>query len=142
MSLVQKKRLLVFFLFLDAGIVLWASWRLVIDSQENQEKKQEHKDIFSQIRRERRNILFQYRNSRPQTVYIVGNFNHWDPQANPLNKGENNVWKITLSLEPGEYYYKFLVDNHPLTDPNNPNSVDDGQGGKNSVLIVKPRSPS
>ncbi|MFH1259426.1 MAG: isoamylase early set domain-containing protein [Elusimicrobiota bacterium] len=109
--------------------------------QKEQPEKKELSEKKEQFVQKKRHILFQYRNSRPKTVSIVGNFNRWDPKAHPMIKGKNNSWEVMIKLDPGEYFYKYVVDGRTIRDPNNPNFVDDGQGGKNSMLIVKPLSP-
>lgn len=80
----------------------------------------------------KRNVLFSYRSSRPQKVDLVGSFNDWSPA--PMAKGENHTWSITLSLDPGEYTYNFLVDGRPVRDPNNPRTAPEGR----SLLVLKP----
>ena len=50
----------------------------------------------------------------------------------------DGVWSIVKSLSPGRYEYKFVVDRNSWTrDPNAFDAIDDGYGGKNSVVIVK-----
>ena len=50
----------------------------------------------------------------------------------------DGVWSIVKSLSAGRYEYKFVVDrNSWVQDPNAFETIDDGYGGKNSVLIVK-----
>lgn len=70
-------------------------------------------------------------------VYLAGTFNDWDPSVVPLAKGDDGVWRASIDLEPGEYLYKFVVDGTWVEDPGNPESVDDGYGGTNSVLTVE-----
>jgi glycosidase len=43
-------------------------------------------------------------------------------------------WSVELELDPGSYEYKFVIDGTDwVADPGNPNTVDDGFGGVNSV---------
>ncbi len=72
-----------------------------------------------------------------KSVAIAGNFNNWDPQRNMLSPSEDrSIWSITLPLSPGEYEYLFIIDNKTwMPDPAAP-EVDDGMGGKNSLLII------
>ncbi len=71
------------------------------------------------------------------SVALAGSFNDWSTTADPLKKGENGVWSIVKSLDPGDYQYKFVVNGSEWKpDPDNPQSSDDGYGGKNSVLKV------
>jgi 1,4-alpha-glucan branching enzyme len=70
-------------------------------------------------------------------VYLAGTFNDWNPEARPLTKGDDGLWRASIELEPGEYLYKFVVDGTWVEDPGNPESVDDGYGGVNSILTVE-----
>ena len=70
-------------------------------------------------------------------VYLAGEFNDWSPTANPMEKGEDGVWQITLELMPGKYEYKFVVDGTWMEDPENPDMVPDPYGGHNSVVTVE-----
>jgi cyclomaltodextrinase / maltogenic alpha-amylase / neopullulanase len=68
-------------------------------------------------------------------VYLAGEFNSWSDSANPMQQADG-VWTVTLQMDPGEYLYKFVVDGNWKEDPGNPQTVDDGFGGKNSLLVV------
>ncbi len=44
-------------------------------------------------------------------VCIVGDFNNWDVQADPMLKLKSGDFKIVLDLEPGNsYQYRYLID--------------------------------
>ncbi len=46
------------------------------------------------------------------TVHLAGSFNGWDPQALPLDKGPDDVFRVTLdltALPPGSHGYKLVV---------------------------------
>jgi 1,4-alpha-glucan branching enzyme len=72
-----------------------------------------------------------------RSVAIAGTFNAWDIHKNRLSGADNNgVWNIIIPLPEGRYEYLFIVDGKKWQpDPSVP-EVDDGFGGKNSVLIV------
>ncbi|MGD8629054.1 MAG: glycogen-binding domain-containing protein [bacterium] len=70
-------------------------------------------------------------------VYISGEFNDWAADADAMTKGDDGIWRITLSLAPGQYEYKFVVDGTWMEDPDNPESVADPFGGNNSLLTVE-----
>ena len=96
-------------------------------------------------------ILFQYDAPSARRVNLAGNFpdNQWlkdgiqhfvmhDDGMNGDRIAGDGIWSIITTIPKGRYEYKFLVDrNSWLTDPNAIEYVDDGMGGKNSVLIVK-----
>ena len=96
-------------------------------------------------------ILFQYDAASARQVNLAGNFpdNEWLKHGNQFNvmrdDGNNGdrvsgdgIWSIVKPLPPGRYEYKYVIDrNSWIKDPNALEMVDDGYGGKNSVLIVK-----
>jgi len=71
-------------------------------------------------------------------VAIVGDFNEWDPKANPLAK-KNGSWEVTLRLAPStEYTFKYFIDgerweNDDAADAYIPNEF----GTEDSVLKIK-----
>jgi len=75
---------------------------------------------------------------KAKKVFIAGDFNNWSKSADPMyDKDEDGVWTIVLPLKPGRYEYKFVIDgDNWIPDPGNPDRVDDGFGGENSVVVV------
>jgi len=70
-------------------------------------------------------------------VFLVGDWNGWDTEATPLIDAEGDgIWETEIRLVPGrEYQYQFLINGETwVHDPRAPFSVDDGFGGKNSIL--------
>ena len=51
------------------------------------------------------------------TVMLVGDFTHWQERAISLRRGRNGVWSATVSLEPGTYHYRFIVDGEWQDEP-------------------------
>ena len=44
-------------------------------------------------------------------VYLVGEFNDWDTQANPMKPLKDGVFNLTVNLEKGhEYQFRYLLD--------------------------------
>jgi 1,4-alpha-glucan branching enzyme len=51
---------------------------------------------------------------------------------------KGDTWELTLSLLPGKYSYRFLVDkNKQVLDPSASATEPAGYGGKNSIMVVK-----
>jgi hypothetical protein len=73
-------------------------------------------------------------------VLLSGTFNAWaGVGASELKLADpdgDRTFTLEVALAGGHYLYKFIVDGAWLPDPANPNQVDDGYGGKNSVLDV------
>ncbi len=70
-------------------------------------------------------------------VYLSGNFNNWETNSNPLKKDKKGLWKTTVSLEPGKYEYRFLVDGNWENDPACCDCVPNEFGTMNCVRIVE-----
>jgi hypothetical protein len=69
-------------------------------------------------------------------VSLAGNFTNWQHAAFPMTKTSEG-WTVQVKLEPGQYYYKFIIgDGHWITDPANKLSENDGRGNENSVFFV------
>ena len=69
------------------------------------------------------------------TVSAAGSFNGWDPSKSPLTFiPGTDTFSGSLTTEPGAHPYKLVVDGQWIPDPSNPRFIDDGFGGKNSLL--------
>jgi hypothetical protein len=74
---------------------------------------------------------------RVNKVALVGNFNNWDKDVDLMQLQEDDSFNFVISLEPGIYHYKFVLDdNEWVIDPSNSQKSYDGLGGDNSVLKV------
>jgi 1,4-alpha-glucan branching enzyme len=71
------------------------------------------------------------------SVFIAGDFNQWNLSAHPLKQDKKGVWKISLSLGPGQYEYRFLVDGEWQNDPNCPSFVENPFGTLNCLKILQ-----
>lgn len=68
---------------------------------------------------------------------VCGDFNDWVPGANPLKQRKDGRYSVTVTLPPGRYQYRYLLDdgsweNDWEADAYEPNEF----GGDNSVVIV------
>ena len=71
-----------------------------------------------------------------QTVQVVGDFTDWEQEPLDLKKFKGGVWKKTVSLDPGEYEYRLLVDGQWQDDPNCLLRQPNGFGSQNCVCVV------
>jgi hypothetical protein len=53
-----------------------------------------------------------------------------------MQKRPNGEWAVMLQMPLGRHEYKFVVDGREQSDPQNPEQVDDGKGGRKSVLTI------
>ena len=85
-------------------------------------------------------VTFTIKAPASQLVVITGPspfFPNWSPDGIPMTKGDDGVWSYTLTAKKSdEIVYKFLLDGAWLADPNAPESIDDGYGGRNGMVPV------
>jgi hypothetical protein len=61
---------------------------------------------------------FRFEKPDAQTVDLMAEFNQW--KSLPMTKEPNGTWRVKVSIPPGTYGYKFLVDGKGwVLDPNN-----------------------
>jgi 1,4-alpha-glucan branching enzyme len=92
-----------------------------------------------------RQVTFRFKPAgKPASVMLAGTFNDWNVGKTPLSGPDNTgEYSATLLLQEGEYQYKFVADGNWTTDTAHADSyVDDGFGGKNSVVRVDSRFPA
>ncbi|HCT29344.1 MAG TPA: hypothetical protein DIW31_01100 [Bacteroidales bacterium] len=77
-------------------------------------------------------IFFLPNNSKAQKVYLSGTFNDWSTMQTPMHKSDSG-WVVAIKLQPGMYYYKYIIDGKWKEDPNNINRISDGNWGYNSI---------
>lgn len=78
----------------------------------------------------------------PRDVRIMGAFNGWSRTSHPLALDAEGRWSIDLPLAEGKHAYQLIIDGQEGPDPNNPNRVDNGFGGFNSLLSVDGSGPA
>jgi len=79
-------------------------------------------------------FVFRYTNPAQQ-VFVVGSFNQWSPEANPMERLVDGAWQTVIELPRGHHQYCFLVDGVRTLDPKGSTEAD-GQGGKCNFLHV------
>lgn len=60
---------------------------------------------------------FAFKAPEASNVLLVGDFTHWQEQPISLKRRKDGVWTGTVSLPPGTYHYRFLVDGEWRNDP-------------------------
>jgi len=71
------------------------------------------------------------------TVAVAGTFNNWNPEKHALKKNQKGIWTKAITLEPGNYEYKFIVDGEWINDPNCGETVVNSFGTSNSILTIQ-----
>lgn len=69
-------------------------------------------------------------------VFIAGDFNNWSKDPSFAMVSSNGNWSKRLSLKPGQYHYRFIVDGNWITDPGNPLQEKNPYGEYDSLLKI------
>ena len=101
---------------------------MAVRKEKNKEprKKQNHKKA-----------TFKFMAPEAHNVSLAGDFNAWKPESHPLKRTSNGLWKINLSLSPGRYEYRFLVDGQWHNDPDCKSHVSNPYGSDNCIITLK-----
>ena len=84
----------------------------------------------------KKRITFKLQAPNAQSVSLAGDFNAWNPDSHPLKKNSNGSWKISVSLSPGRYEYRFIVDGHWQNDPDCTAYAANPFGSENCIIIL------
>lgn len=85
----------------------------------------------------RKLVTLRYSDPGAHSVSVIGTFNGWSPEHSRMRRASGGSWEITLSLRPGKYAYRFLVNSRQqVLDPSCKTEEPDGYGGKNSVIYI------
>ena len=84
----------------------------------------------------KKKITFKYYAPEAEAVALVGTFNGWNYEANPLKRNKEGNWSTVVSLFPGNYEYRFIVDGRWKDDPACEIRHLNLYGGYNCVLYV------
>jgi 1,4-alpha-glucan branching enzyme len=71
-----------------------------------------------------------------QSVSLVGDFNKWNPAANPMKRMPDGAWLIMVELPHGHHRYAFLVDGALTLDPRAQGITRNDEGERVSLLPV------
>jgi len=93
---------------------------------------------FYGVRVTRQGTLFVQPESRAQSMCIAGDFNNWSPVATPLRRDDRlGVWQACVSLPPGRYRYRLIVDGRWESDGHNRRVETNAYGETNNIVEVQ-----
>jgi 1,4-alpha-glucan branching enzyme len=84
---------------------------------------------------------FSFRAPSALSVQLLGDFTQWEKQPVHLKKENDGIWRTNVSLEPGIYHYRFVVDGEWHDDPDCTLRVANPFGGENMIREVPSESP-
>ncbi len=71
-----------------------------------------------------------------QSVFLIGDFNDWDPNATPMSKHYDGSWQGQVNMSHGHHHYAFLVDGKMVNDPKAMGLARNLRGEKVSLISV------
>lgn len=82
-------------------------------------------------------VTFRFAAPKGCCVSVAGTFNGWSDDEHVLkHSARSGFFQDTLTLSPGRYEYKFVVDGTWIADPACPDWVPNEHGSLNSVILV------
>jgi 1,4-alpha-glucan branching enzyme len=82
------------------------------------------------------NVTFVFDKENAKSVFVAGDFNNWDSKAKKMTKAKDGSFRARLSLTPGQYQYKFIVDGKWVVDDDAERKVQNQFGTVNSVVEI------
>jgi 1,4-alpha-glucan branching enzyme len=87
-------------------------------------------------KRTRHHVDFFCHAPNAKQVCLAGDFNEWQPTANPMQRMPDGCWMASLELTHGHHEYLFLVDDRPVLDPRANGIVRNSRNERVSLLAV------
>ena len=84
-------------------------------------------------------VTFKYINSESsENAALVGEFNNWSVQENPMKKLKNGGFSVTISLQSGNsYQFRYVLDGKTwVNDVEADSYVTNQYGEENSIVTV------
>ena len=69
-------------------------------------------------------------------VSVIGEFNGWNPEANPMKRQPDGAWAVQVPLSHGHHQYLFYVDGEAFLDPRAQGVTRTAQGERVSLLAI------
>jgi len=82
-------------------------------------------------------VTFSLNRPGAEEVYLCGDFNQWSPTSlRMIRHDSSGHWEKRLTLTPGRYQYKFVVDGEWVHDPKASENIPNHNGSLNSIVEV------
>jgi len=78
----------------------------------------------------KKHVTFRFHGPDAEKAFLAGDFNDWNAGTRALKRYEDGTWKTTISLMPGVYEYKFVIDGDWRHDPQCAESVENEFGSR------------
>jgi 1,4-alpha-glucan branching enzyme len=69
-------------------------------------------------------------------VFIMGDFNDWEPAARPMRRMLDGAWRVEVPLHHGHHHYLFVIDGQHVLDPRAQGTARNQRNEKVSLIAV------
>jgi hypothetical protein len=89
--------------------------------------------------RERGTVEFTLDRDGAETPHLMGSWDGWQRPGVPMvrQSEETPTWHTEVQLPPGEHQFRYRIGDDWFNDPSADRTVENGMGGKNSVVVVE-----
>ena len=89
--------------------------------------------------RDRGTVEFEIESNGTAAPHLMGSWDGWHRPGIPMfpEPGETATWKTEVALPPGEHQFRYRIGDDWFNDPTADRTVENGMGGKNSVVVVE-----
>ena len=94
-------------------------------------------DHRSPIARSMPTVEFRLHRPKARLVSIVGDFNNWNPENDPLSRGRDGTWRLRKKLHPGAFRYCYVIDGEWSLDVYNTETASSDTGQVCSLIRIK-----
>jgi 1,4-alpha-glucan branching enzyme len=71
-----------------------------------------------------------------QHVSVIGDFNNWEPNANPMKRQPDGAWTAQVALSHGHHQYVVCVDGQSQLDPRAQGIARNQEGERVSLIAI------
>jgi len=82
-------------------------------------------------------VTFSYKAPEAKAVQLAGDFTGWQEAPVQMKKDKDGIWKKNISLLPGKYEYRLVVDGQWHNDPQCTHRKPNQFGSENCVCVVQ-----
>ncbi len=75
-------------------------------------------------------------NPEQPRVWVVGDFNGWDPTATPLVKRANNTRSASVALKPGRYAFRYYTADGEWFNDADADAFEVNEHGTHNAIVV------
>jgi len=82
-------------------------------------------------------VEFRLRRPEARMISLVGDFNNWNPENDPLTRGRDGIWRLRKKLNRGDFRYCYIIDGEWSLDLYNKETASSDTGRICSLIRIK-----